>query len=395
LISPSFKEATESRGIECRVCGKKSKLTAEYLKVCVQCLRERPEESLPYVREAHGRARSRFGLPPTPPKSPDGIPCNLCANECRIGNGKIGYCGFRRTVDGRLESLTSPKVGILHSYLDRQVTNCCAAWFCPAATSAGYPKYTYKAGPEIGYYNLAVFLYGCNFDCLFCQNSSHKNFLSGEAVTVEELVEKTRSNRRISCWCFFGGSPEPQLPFVVRASRAVLDEMPERILRICFEWNGCGNPKLVRKAAEIALVSGGNVKFDLKCFDSTISIALSGISNKRAYENFKLAAQDFYPQRPEFPMLTATTLLVPGYIDSFEVEQIAEFIASFDAEIPYSLLVFHPAFLMADLPITSLEQTIECYKSAKKHLKRVNVGNLHLLGIRSMEQFKTKIPIAN
>jgi pyruvate formate lyase activating enzyme len=90
-------------------------------------------------------------------------------------------------------------------------------------------------------------------------------------------------------------------------------------------------------------------------------------------------------------MLTATTLLVPGYVDSIEVEHIAEFIASFDPEIPYSLLVFHPSFLMADLPTTSLEQTIECYKSAKKHLKRVNVGNLHLLGIGSMEQFKTKM----
>jgi len=391
LISPSFKEKTATRGSECRVCGKKSKFTAESLKICVQCLRERSEESLPYMREAHARARSRFGLPPTPPRSPEGIPCNICANECRIGKGEISYCGLKRTVDGQLESLTSPKIGILHSYLDSQVTNCCAAWFCPAGTSSGYPKYTYRRGPEYGYYNLAVFFYGCNFDCLFCQNSSHKNFLSGEAVTVEELVEKTRSNRYISCLCFFGGSPEPQLPFAVRASRAVLDETPERILRICFEWNGCGNPKLVCKAAELALVSGGNIKFDLKCFDSTISYALSGVSNKRAYENFKTVAQNFYPQRPEFPMLTATTLLVPRYVDSIEVEHIAEFIASFDPEIPYSLLVFHPAFLMADLPTTSLEQTIECYKSAKKHIKRVNVGNLHLLGIGSMEQFKTKI----
>ena len=104
-----------------------------------------------------------------------------------------------------------------------------------------------------------------------------------------------------------------------------------------------------------------------------------------------MIARDFYPLRPDFPMLTATTLLVPGYVDTTEVEQIAEFIAGLNPEIPYSLLVFHPDFMMTDLPITPLKQTIECYNAAKKHLERVHVGNLHMLGIESMEQFKTKI----
>jgi pyruvate formate lyase activating enzyme len=167
--------------------------------------------------------------------------------------------------------------------------------------------------------------------------------------------------------------------------------MSERILRICFEWNGCGHPKLVQKAAELSLISGGTIKFDLKCFNPTISYALSGVSNKRAYENFKMIAQDIYPKRQDLPLLTATTLLVPGYVDAMEVEQIAEFIADLNPEIPYSLLLFHPDFMMNDLHITPLKQATECYKVAKKHLERVNVGNLHILGIRSMEEFETKI----
>jgi len=259
------------------------------------------------------------------------------------------------------------------------VTNCCAAWFCPARTEVGYPRYTYKSGPEYGYYNLAIFFYGCNFSCVFCQNASHKNILAGKRVTVEDLVLKTKRNPLISCWCFFGGSPEPQLPFVIQASESILEELPERILRICFEWNGCGHPKLVRRACELSLISGGTVKFDLKCFTPSISNALSGVSNERAYENFKMIAQDIYPQRPNLPVLTATTLLVPGYVDVIEVEQIAEFIADINPEIPYSLLVFHPDFMMTDLPVTPLNQVIDCYKVAKRHLKRVNVGNLHTL----------------
>lgn len=63
-----------------------------------------------------------------------------------------------------------------------------------------------------------------------------------------------------------------------------------------------------------------------------------------------------------------------------EVERIARFIASLDETIPYSLLVFHPEFMMNDMPITPEKQVWECYRAAAKHLRRVNIGNLHLLG---------------
>ena len=386
-----FEGRSRVRPVECKVCGKNSLLISGCLQVCVNCLREEPKASLPFLKEVHSRIRSHFGLPEAPPKSPDGIPCKVCANECTMGKGETSYCGMKRNVNGRLDSLTNPKTGILHYYLDKQVTNCCAAWFCPAGTGVGYPQYAYRRGPEYGYQNLAIFFYGCNFDCLFCQNASHKNISAGQAVSVEELVTETKRNRSVSCWCFFGGSPEPQLPFAIKASKTVLEETPKRVLRICFEWNGCGNTKLVHRAAELSFVSGGNVKFDLKCFDPTISYALSGVSNQRAYENFKMIAQEFCSQRPGLPLLTATTLLVPEYVDRIEVEKIAEFIADLDPKIPYSLLVFHPDFMLTDLQITPLEQTIECYRAAKKHLEKVNVGNLQTLGIQSMADFKKKV----
>jgi len=297
-----------------------------------------------------------------------------------MANGEVGYCGLRRNVDGRLASQVSTEKAFLHAYLDPHLTNCCAAWFCPAGTGAGYPRYAYRAGPERGYYNLALFFYGCNFNCLFCQNISHKQLESAEETTADELLERTVRNDRISCWCFFGGSPEPQLPFAVNASRKMLEALPPgRILRICFEWNGCGNPRLVERAAEVALRSGGNLKFDLKCHNPTLSLALSGVGNASAYVNFKMVYERFYNERPELPVLTATTLLVPGYTGAEEVGAIASFIAELDDSIPYSLLVFSPHFMMRDLPVTPVRQVQECYRTAKKHLKRVNVGNLHLL----------------
>ncbi len=366
------------------MCNLESSLISSTLGVCVNCIRDNYEKAEPHITEAHAKVRRRFGLPATPPRTAGGVPCTLCANECVIGKGDRGYCGLRANPSGVFTSETSPNTAALYYYLDPQVTNCCAAWFCPAGTGAGYPKYACRPTAEIGYYNLAIFFYGCNFDCLFCQNASHKRLEEAPRCDVNTLVSKTLENKRISCWCFFGGSPEPQLPFAVSASKAMLDSKPEnRILRICFEWNGAGNRLLVERAAELALKSGGNIKFDLKCASDTVSRGLSGVSNRRSFENFEMLFTKYGTERPEIPLLTATTLLVPGYVDSLEVEKIAVFLADLDREIPYSLLVFHPDFMMTDLPVTPYRQVEDCYRASTKHLKRVNVGNLASLGIRS------------
>ena len=98
-----------------------------------------------------------------------------------------------------------------------------------------------------------------------------------------------------------------------------------------------------------------------------------------------MIAQEFLP-KAKHRLLTATTLLVPGYVDAEEVGRIAEFIAALNPEIPYSLLIFHGDFAMADLPITPLEQALRCYRAAvEAGLRMVNVGNLHLLGLRMRE----------
>jgi len=79
------------------------------------------------------------------------------------------------------------------------------------------------------------------------------------------------------------------------------------------------------------------------------------------------------------PVLTASTLLIPGYVDNVEVENIARFIAEINPEIPYTLLAFYPQYVMDDLPTTSWRQARKCYEAAKKHLEKVRIGNLHLL----------------
>jgi pyruvate formate lyase activating enzyme len=309
--------------IKCRNCQEKA---ARAIGLCVECLRD--VSDMGSLVDLHINAREEYGLHPKPPKSRGGVVCTICANSCRIEPDGCGYCGINRNERGQIAGVVHQEA-LAHMYLDPLPTNCCAAWFCRGSYERGY--------------NLAVFFYGCNFDCLFCQNASHK------------LLK------------------EPQLPFALRAAREIVRES-ENGKHICWEWNGCGNPALVREAAELSVVSGGTAKFDLKCSHPNLSLALCGVSNKRSFENFRMISEAGYGN-----ILTATTLLVPHYVDAEEVRAIASFIATIDSNIPYSVLVFHPDFYLSDLPITPRKQVDACYGIAKSYLKRVTIGNEHLL----------------
>ncbi|MFX0121240.1 MAG: radical SAM protein [Candidatus Hodarchaeota archaeon] len=364
----------------CQVCGKKPTIMATFLGICPECIQKHPKEAIEISQISHVANREQWNLQPFVPYNKEGRQCHLCSNECFIGIGEMGYCGIRKNIDGHLRPIAGKNRAFLHTYLDPLPTNCCSMYFCPGGTSSGYPHFSYSKGPEYGYYNFACFLYGCNFSCLGCQNDQHRELKSDKTYSFENFVSKIHNNPKISCVCWFGGSPEPQLPWALRASKRALDATPNRILRICWEWNGAGNSKLVQNAVGLAFKSGGNAKFDLKYFSSSLSQVLSGVSNKQSFENFKNCFDKFYHERAKNPVLTATTLLVPGYVKAEEVSKIAQFIAELDKTIPYSLLVFHPQSFLRDLPITPLKQVKKCYEAAQKYLDNVHLGNRHLIG---------------
>jgi len=362
----------------CRICRKKSPLISKELELCLDCIRGRPEEARDIALEVHARIRSGWGLPGQAPRHTDGITCDLCVNCCRIGERGWGYCGLRQNTRGKVEGV-SATIGKLSWYHDPLPTNCVADWVCPAGSRCGYPRYSYSEGPEYGYNNLAVFPHACTFHCLYCQNWHFRfHTFEDQVEPVESLVRAV--NEETACICYFGGDPSPQLPYLLHASRMMRERSGGRILRICWETNGAMSREQLEDVGDSALTSGGCVKFDLKAWDETLHIALTGVTNRRTLENFeRLAAQ--IPSRPEPPFLIASTLMVPGYIDAQEVGRIAEFIESLNPEIPYSLLAFHPDYKMTDLAVTSRKQAQECLEAARQAgLSRVRVGNIHLLG---------------
>ncbi len=369
---------------KCLVCSREDKLITKAIGVCRECIRNRFSEAKRIIDESHRKARLLHGLPPKPPKDPNGIRCNICGNKCSIPLGGVGYCGIVKNEGGILKFKTgSPFKAIGLYYLDPHPTNCVADWVCPGATGRGYPKYSLLPTGEKGYYNIAVFYGACNFNCLFCQNWEYRDMAvkGSPTLTIDSLVEAV--NGKTTCVCFFGGDPGPQIIHALRAARAMVEAARDKglkVFRVCWETNGFVNSSIMDKMTELSLETGGIVKIDVKAWSPEIYYALTSSDGRLVFENVKRVAEKFN-ERPDVPLLVVSTLLVPGYIDSVEINGITKFIAELNPDIPYRLLAFHPDYLMRDLPPTSRRHALEAYEIAKKNgLKNVSIGNWWLLG---------------
>jgi pyruvate formate lyase activating enzyme len=332
------------------------------------------------------KLRKQFKLPNEIPHLSDQATkrCTGCVNSCEIAEGEKGFCGLRTVRNGRFEVLAgTPRGALVEWYYDPLPTNCVGDFVCAGGTGAGYPKYSNtKNKPEYGYKNLAVFYRACSFDCVFCQNWHFRKADAEKDETFDaQALAAAASNQDTSCVCYFGGDPTPQVTHSLKTGRIARElKGKDEILRICWETNGSMPYSLARAVCELALESGGCVKFDLKVRDPNLHQALCGTSNKNTFDNFKRLWDKFGTERPEPPLLIASTCMVPGYVEEEEVRAISEFLAELDSDIPYSLLAFHPDFNMLDMGTTQRKVADSCRETARDAgLRRVKLGNLHLL----------------
>jgi pyruvate formate lyase activating enzyme len=266
-----------------------------------------------------------------------------------------------------LEHLAGTPQGALVSWYDDPLpTNCVADWVCEGSRMA-------QTRHGRGKVNLAVFYEACTFNCVSCQNWHFRLKRPPGRVSAKQLA--SQAHDRTFCVCYFGGDPTPQMPHALTTSRI----LAQQGVTVCWETNGSMHPRLLDQAVELSLRTGGCIKFDLKAFDENLHLALTGVSNQRTLQNFVRAARRI-TERPDPPLVVASTLLVPGYVDAGEVGRIASFIAEHSPDIPYALLGFHPHFFVHDLPRTSVRHAQEAEAAAHAAgLRRVRIGNRHLL----------------
>ena len=112
------------------------------------------------------------------------------------------------------------------------------------------------------------------------------------------------------------------------------------------------------------------VMFSIKAMDEDIHKRYTGRSNGKVLENLKKIYQTG-------KKLQVETVLIPGLIDEYEVERVAEYVADIDPEIPYRIDAY---FKVPDCPWedASNEQVEKAAGLARKYLKHVSCLTLDM-----------------
>jgi len=281
------------------------------------------------------------------------VHCYLCAQHCKIGDGKFGFCGVRQNIGGVLYTHTYGKV--------------IAANIDPIEKK---PLYHFLPGSK----SFSIATIGCNFHCGFCQNweisqSAFKDGfddLGGQVFTPEKIVEEALKGK---CQSISYTYTEPTIFFEYAFEIAKLAN--EKGLYNNFVTNGFMTKDCLEKIKPY--LNASNV--DLKFFrdDSYRKIcagALAPVLNSiRLMREFGIWVE-------------ITTLVVPGENDSEEeLNGIAKFIADVDRNIPWHVSRFHPDYKFRDYtatPIDTLKKAEELGKNCG--LKYVYVGNVQGFG---------------
>ncbi len=273
--------------------------------------------------------------------------CTACARYCSIPEGKIGLCGVRGNIQGRLYLFVYGKV--------------IAGQIDPIEKK---PVIHYHPGSKV--YSIATT--GCNWLCQYCQNYdlSQRRKVEGLEMTPEQIVEEAYY---YGCEGIAYTYNEPTI-FIEYARDCGVIARERGIFNI-FVSNGYATPESV-----------GMMKEFLDCI--TVDFKGSGERNfVRRYIGIP-DAQPVFDTLREIRDKTSihvevTDLIVPQVGDSLDAaEHLARFIHDeLGPDVPLHFLRFHPDYKMMHLPNTPIETLEKHYRVAKSvGLRYVYIGNV-------------------
>jgi len=289
------------------------------------------KEAMFYEKRADGRVR-----------------CNLCPHFCVVGEGRKGACAVRENHGGILYTTVY-------------------------ATAVAYnidpieKKPIFHLRPGTRSFSLATV--GCNFRCKFCQNweisqvsKGHGGLVIGDSLMPEDLIQLAVEAQ---CATIAYTYTEPTIFFEYAYDTAKMAH--EHNIKNIFVTNGYITPEAIETIAPY--LDAANV--DLKAFkDETYKRVMGGrlqpvLEAIRLYKKLGVWVE-------------VTTLVIPGMNDSDEeLREIAEFVVSVGADVPWHISRFHPDYEMLDRSATPSERLRTAVRIGKEvGLKYVYTGNI-------------------
>ena len=276
------------------------------------------------------------------------IRCDICANYCKIPDGKVGICRQHKNINGehytggyqkhRTSSLSPDPIEKkpLHHFLPGSLT--------------------YSVGG-----------FGCNMKCLHCQNYmiSHEydENSSSIKITPEAIVENAINFDCASiAWTY--NEPTIHLPFSKKTS--VLAK--SKNLKIIYVSNAYYSQKSLSEI--LNFVDAFNI--DLKSMSQNFYKKVCGADLNIVLDNLK----QIYLSGKH---LEITNLLINDYNDSTEeITELCEFIAcELGSEVPIHFSRAFPYYKMNSISPTSKDTLLKAQKIAKDTgLVNVHLGNI-------------------
>lgn len=254
------------------------------------------------------------------------VRCTLCPHFCLLKEGETGLCGVRRNVDGRLMSLVYGQAAALH-------------------VDPIEKKPLFHVLPGSRSFSMATV--GCNFKCVFCQNSDISQVKAGASVSryAREIapVEIVTMAQEQRCDSIAYTYTEPTIYYEYAYECCRLAH--EQNMLNVFVSNGYINPEPLNLISPF--LDGANI--DLKSFRNDFYTEFIGAKLNPVLDTIKL-------MKKLNIWVEVTSLVIPGKNDSEEeMRDIARFIKQeAGVETPWHISRFHPSYQMHDIPPTPL-----------------------------------------
>ena len=254
------------------------------------------------------------------------LKCELCEHRCGVNRlaGEAGVC-----------RVTLPTV----------------------ASAALHP-----APPE----SYTVFMAGCNYKCLNCQNWTISQYPDNgydqrgyeepdklAAECVNQLNSAPAGLMGADRIFFSGGEPTVHLPYIEAVVAAARKLKPD--VKINYDTNGYMTEQSLKRVLSFTT----SITYDLKAYHDEIHLALTGVPSRPVLRNAE------YIARNAFDKLWEYRIVVIPQINECEIRPLTEFIAGIDPLLQVCFLAFRPNFALENHSGTDQGLMNRCVKIAR------------------------------
>jgi pyruvate formate lyase activating enzyme len=274
------------------------------------------------------------------------IRCEICANYCKIADGKVGICRQHKNINGEL---FDESYGVVSSLSPDPIEKKPLHHFLPGT-------FTYSIGG-----------FGCNMTCLHCQNymisHEYQKFSRGIKITPETIVENALNyGCKSIAWTY--NEPTIHLPFNKKTSILAKREG----LKVIYVSNGYYSQRSLEEV--LTFVDAFNI--DLKSMSQDFYKKVCGADLDVVLDNLRRIYL-------EGKHLEITNLIINEYNDSVdEINELCDFVVNeLGPEVPLHFSRAFPYYKMMDIEPTNREILFEAREIAKnKGIKNIHLGNI-------------------